>query len=170
MLNIKICTEGPSMKHLIICRTNHEVTLSKYHQINPALFVGPLSVRPLKTHSGAKPNKCKQCDFASSQASNLRTHLKVHSGEKSNKCNQCGFAFTQASNLKTHLKYNGKINATNVASHPLGKSEVNMKMSDDLWHFACGDHTFQKCKSLWIFFSASTNLRKKSVNRDKKSR
>ena len=39
-----------------------------------------------KTHSAEKSNKCNQCDFISSQASNLRTHFKIHSGEKSNKC------------------------------------------------------------------------------------
>ena len=30
----------------------------------------------MKTHSGEKSNKCNQCDFASSDASNLRKHLK----------------------------------------------------------------------------------------------
>ena len=34
------------------------------------------------THSGEKPNKCKQCDFASSQAGHLRTHLKKNIVEK----------------------------------------------------------------------------------------
>ena len=33
--------------------------------------------------SGEKSNKCNQCDYASSWAGNLRTHLKMHSGEKS---------------------------------------------------------------------------------------
>ena len=28
-----------------------------------------------------KSNKCNQCDYASSQARKLRTHLKTHSGE-----------------------------------------------------------------------------------------
>ena len=32
-------------------------------------------------------NKFNQCDFASSQAGNLRKHLKTHRGEKTNKCN-----------------------------------------------------------------------------------
>ena len=45
----------------------------------------------LKTHSGEKPYKCNQCDYASSQAGNLKRHLKMHSGEKPNKCNQCYF-------------------------------------------------------------------------------
>ena len=31
-----------------------------------------------------KSNKCNQCDFASSQAGDLRRHLKTHGGEKSN--------------------------------------------------------------------------------------
>ena len=49
-------------------------------------------------------NKFSQCDFASSQAGNLRMHLKTHSGEKSNKCNQCDFSSSQAGNLRRHLK------------------------------------------------------------------
>ena len=32
----------------------------------------------------------------------LRTHIKIHSGEKPNKCNQCDYASSQAGNLKTH--------------------------------------------------------------------
>ena len=58
----------------------------------------------LKTHSGEKPNKCNQCDFASTWAGDLRTHLKMHSGEKPNKCNQCDFASSRAGDLRTHLK------------------------------------------------------------------
>ena len=55
-------------------------------------------------HCGYKSNKCNQCDFASSQAGNLRTHLKMHSGEKPNKCNQWDYASSKADNLKKHLK------------------------------------------------------------------
>ena len=60
--------------------------------------------RHLKRHSGKKSNKCNQCDYASPYASALRTHLKTHSGEKSNKCNLCDYASSQTSNLRTHLK------------------------------------------------------------------
>ena len=38
------------------------------------------------TQHGEKQNRCNQCDYASSQASNLRTHFITHNGEKSNKC------------------------------------------------------------------------------------
>ena len=55
-------------------------------------------------NSGKKLNKCNKCDYASSQASHLRSHLKTHSGEKSSKCNQCDYATSKAANLRTHLK------------------------------------------------------------------
>ena len=56
------------------------------------------------TGNAIKSNKCNQCDYESSHAGNLRTHLTTHSGEKPNKCNQCDFASYHASNLRTHLK------------------------------------------------------------------
>ena len=59
----------------------------------------------LKAQSGENSNKCNQCDFASSEAGHLRTHLKTHIiGENSNKCNQCDFASTQGGDLRRHLK------------------------------------------------------------------
>ena len=36
-------------------------------------------------------NRCSWCEYAFSQASNLRRHLKTHNGEKSNNCRQCNF-------------------------------------------------------------------------------
>ena len=43
-------------------------------------------IEQMEAQRGEKSNKCNQCDYASSQASNLRRHLKMHSGEKSSKC------------------------------------------------------------------------------------
>ena len=55
-------------------------------------------------HSGEKPNKCNQCDYATYHASHLARHLKKHSGEKPHKCNQCDFASSQTGDLRKHLK------------------------------------------------------------------
>ena len=61
------------------------------------------------TKKGEKLNKCNHCDFSSSRAANLRTHLKTHSGEKPPKCNQCDYASSQSGDLRTHLKtHNGE--------------------------------------------------------------
>ena len=79
-------------------------------------------------HRVEKPNKCNQCDYASSQAGDLRKHLKTHNGEKSNKCNQCDYVTSLAGDLRIHLKThsgNSQTNSTNakcghwVTSHPL---------------------------------------------------
>ena len=51
-----------------------------------------------------KSNKCNQCEYASSQATHLKTHLKMHSGEKYNKCNQCDYVSSCVGNLRAHLK------------------------------------------------------------------
>ena len=62
------------------------------------------------TSSAIKSNKCNLCDYASSQAGDLRKHLKMQSGEKSNKCNQCDLASIQAGDLRRHLKmHSGEI-------------------------------------------------------------
>ena len=58
----------------------------------------------LKTHTGEKSNKCNQCDYSSSHTGALRRHLKTHSGEKSNKCNQCDYASSDAGDLRIHSK------------------------------------------------------------------
>ena len=42
-------------------------------------------------HSGKKPNKCNQINYALFNAGDLRKDLKTHCGEKSNKCNRCDY-------------------------------------------------------------------------------
>ena len=63
-----------------------------------------------------KPNKCNQCDYASSHAGHLRTHLMTHSGLKPNKCNQCDYASSNAGNFRRHLKTHSEEKSTNSAS------------------------------------------------------
>ena len=65
---------------------------------------------PKKTTDNViKSNKCNQCDYASSRAGNLRTHLIKHTGEKSDKCNQCDYATSDRRNFFKHLKtHNGE--------------------------------------------------------------
>ena len=63
-------------------------------------------------NSGEKSNRCNQCDYASSQADNLRSHLKTCIEEKSNKCNKCEFGCSDPSSLRSHMK--SQINATSV--------------------------------------------------------
>ena len=77
-----------------------------------------------KSNNRIKSHKCSQCNYASSQKGNLKTHLKTHSGEKSNKCSQCDFASSHAYVLRQHLKtHSGEMisqrNATDVNLHPL---------------------------------------------------
>ena len=69
--------------------------------------------------TGEKLHKCNQCDYASLQKGNLKTHLKTHSGEKPHKCSQCDYASVLAGNLRRHLKTHSEeisFYATNATS------------------------------------------------------
>ena len=86
----------------------------------------------MKTHTGEKSNKCIQCDYASSLAGNLRTHMKKHTGEKSNKCSLCDYASSQAGTLKRHMKTHtgqksNKCNLCDYASSRAGNLRTHMK-------------------------------------------
>ena len=70
----------------------------------------------LKTHSGENTNECDQCDYASSRAGHLRIHLKIHRGQKSDKCNQCDYASSRAGNLMKHIKIHVVKSQTNAAN------------------------------------------------------
>ena len=95
--------------------------------------------KPTVAISGERSNKCNRCDFASSDASDLRKHLKMHSGEKSNKCNQCDFASSQAGNLKRHLKtHTGekpyKCIQCDFASSWTRSLKTHMKKHGNVWY------------------------------------
>ena len=56
----------------------------------------------MKVHTVVKPNKCEKCGYKSTHLYNLKRHSKVHSGEKTNVCTQCDHAFPAASNMRRH--------------------------------------------------------------------
>ena len=100
-----IVTAVTGVEHLV-SEKNNVTKPNKCNQCDYASsWTGNLRAH-LKVHSGEKSNKCNQCDYASSQARSLGVHLNAHIGEKSSKCNQCDYAFSYASNLRTHLKKN----------------------------------------------------------------
>ena len=64
--------------------------------------------RHLETHSGKKPYKCDQCDYASAERGSLKRHLRIHSGEKPFKCNKCDYTSSQSCHLGKHVKIHSK--------------------------------------------------------------
>ena len=91
------------------------------HNLDSPDWGDSVDIESVQGITSKRPNKCNQCEYASSKASNLRRHLEMHSGEKQNKCNQCDFASSQAGNLRTHLKHTvekSQTNATNATFHP----------------------------------------------------
>ena len=95
-----------SLKQLFGKSTTHIVAMEQ--TADPGFRDANVKILKKMTVNVTESNKCKQCDYASFQASHLRTHLKTHRGEKSNKCNQCDYASSEAGNLRRHLKtHNG---------------------------------------------------------------
>ena len=71
------------------------------------------------SHSKPHWRECSLCGKSFTQNGGLQEHKKVHTWEKSNKCNQCDFASSQAGNLRRHsvekaYKCNQCENVTNV--------------------------------------------------------
>ncbi|XP_063544915.1 zinc finger protein 845-like [Cydia strobilella] len=56
--------------------------------------------KPEMTHRGAKPFKCRYCDYRS--CNNLRRHEMIHTGENPFKCNYCDYKCKQKAHLRIH--------------------------------------------------------------------
>ena len=96
--------------------------------------------------------KCNQCDYASSQAGDLRIHLKTHNGENSNKCNQCDYASSHAGYLRKHLKlYTGKkshkCNQCNYVSSHIGVFQITSRLVDRFMPNKCNDCDYASCRA-----------------------
>ena len=75
-----------------------------------------------KHDHGVKSHKCSECDYASSQADVVRSHVIAHSGEKSQKCNKCEYLVSHANTLKVHMKI-----------HP-GENDVKCNICPSMLH------------------------------------
>ena len=53
--------------------------------------------------------QCPVCQKVMKTSKDIRRHLRVHTGEKPYKCNQCDYASTQSYNLKLHKEKNHKL-------------------------------------------------------------
>ena len=115
----------------------------------------------MKTHSGEKPNKCNQCDFATLEVNNLRMHLRTHSGEKSNKCNMCDYASACPDKLRTHMKRHSgdKPNKCNQCEYAALQAS-NLRM-----HLTTHSQEMWKKQYVWLCILRENHLKTKQTNK-----
>ena len=58
------------------------------------------AMKMVRNRRDKKLKKFYQCDYATSVASHLKTHMRRHSGEKTKKCGRCDYATADSSTLK----------------------------------------------------------------------
>ena len=99
-----------------------------------------------------KSHKCSKCDYASSQADVVRSHVIAQSGEKSQKCNKCEYLVSHANTLKVHMKI-----------HP-GENDVKCNICPSMLHeeYTVKRKSFEvkshKCNQCEYISDKSSNL------------
>ena len=57
----------------------------------------------MKTHTGEKPFKCRECHYVSFSSSDLQKHMIIHPGEKPFRCITCEKTCAHSNHLKQHI-------------------------------------------------------------------
>ena len=118
--------------------------------------------RPKKQHYSVRYHKCNQCDYVSSWADVVKSHVIAHSREKSHKCNKCESLFFHASTL-VHMKIHcgDKDFKSNNCEHTLvlaKNSQVGQRVKKmHIMNIFCQVHSHWlhlKCNQceLWIYW------------------
>ena len=61
------------------------------------------TINVMENHTGEKPFKCNQCNYACTHSSDLHRHMRTHSGE-----NRCSKAYKHKIDLTKHLKIHNR--------------------------------------------------------------
>ena len=132
VLSLKLTATGDKPFPLVAMEQNHDHDKSLEKKL----------IARVANEQREKSNKCSLCDYASSHAGHLRTHLKMHSGEKTNKCNLCDYTSFQARNLKAHLKMHSgeKTNKCNLCHNNSPQPAINYYI-----HQRFGSHLMPIC-------------------------
>ena len=91
--NIKTCRQAKPKSNETKCfhclKTFNEVSELKIHSV---------------VHTGEKPNKCNQCDFAAGHKNFLKKHVKtIHEG-RTYQCNICKKVYRNAHSIESYIK------------------------------------------------------------------
>ena len=74
------------------------------HAIFPALDTLIWKRHMLRNHTGEKPHKRDQCDYACTSSIDLQRHMRKYNLLRPFKCNQCNASFTCNNSLKRHAQ------------------------------------------------------------------